>query len=112
MKRGFRLPEKTAKLVFEGDYEGAEIVVRLRPVPLDRYLELQRLMSDNDGPGALQAFAPLIVSWNLEDEAGAIPVAEHGRADPHILGVALQQWLVAVTEPPPPLPERSGDTPT
>ena len=29
---GFKIPKRTARLVFSGDYEGAEVVVRLNTV--------------------------------------------------------------------------------
>lgn len=70
---GFKLPEQTVRLVFEGaEYEGAEVVCR-RDVTLGDVLQF-----DGVGVGsgteviaaALKVFSGFIVSWNLEDAAG------------------------------------------
>ena len=41
---GFKLPIRTARLVFDGDYQGLEVKVRLN-IPLKTYLAIQDLLA-------------------------------------------------------------------
>ena len=110
---GFRIPEKTARLVFEGDMAGAEVVVRLQPIPLHAYLELQS-KAGTDIWGAIADFVDIgLVSWNIEDGDGPIPPTAEGvlRADPMVGRTVFFEWLKAVVNPPAPLPETSAGTP-
>ena len=75
---GFKVPRKTARLVFEGEeFEGCEIVVAL-DITFEAQLHMQELRGSDDedaGPDAQRAILTLfaesaLVSWNLEDDGG------------------------------------------
>lgn len=114
---GFVLPDRIARLVFEGtELDGAEVRCRL-DVPLGIFLEFQRLMSDDSNADAfersLNLFAErVLVDWNLEDALGPVPATlrraeassgERGHADsqgmvrggataPFRVRSAVQRW--------------------
>lgn len=71
---GYQLPERQARLVFEDEYAGAEISVRLGTSMRD-FLSLQRLMDSNEADDierAMQEFSDrILISWNLKDADGA-----------------------------------------
>ena len=68
---GFKVPRKTARLVFEGDeFEGCEIVCAL-DITFDAQEHLEELQKANDNRKTLAYFAEnCIVSWNLVDDDG------------------------------------------
>ena len=118
--KGFRFPVKTALLKFDGDFDGAEVRVRLN-VPLQVYLDVQdaaaNLTAARDGGagGSLRElygpFAAVIVDWNLEDGGGEpIPATAAGmlQVPPQFLALIIQAWGRASVEVPVPLPEPSG----
>ena len=112
MAMGFRLPQRNARLVFSGDYQGAEVVVRLN-LPIGTFMEFQDIVADpKSGVAVYEIFAKSgLVSWNLEDEAGAIPATMEGlrRVDPSFATLIIQKWTEAIQNPPVPLVETSAN---
>jgi len=111
-RKGFRLPERTALLRFSGEYEGAEVRVRL-DAPLALFLEIEKL---GDNGEYLQAYGPfareVLRDWNVEDPGGEpIPASEKGfmRLSPAFANLILAEWAKAVVEVPDPLAGTSGD---
>jgi hypothetical protein len=118
MKKGFRLPARTALLDFSGtEYDGAVVRVRLN-VPLRLLLELQAIEQGDSGEvkeGFLKFAREALVDWNLEGEDGQpIPATAEG-----ILNVStafatylISQWSQVVARPPAPLagPSANGST--
>lgn len=122
MPKGFRLPTRTARLVFEGEYAGAEVVVKL-DVSLGlllRFLELQEVANavDPDAVGesvesakkTLELFGlfadAALVGWNLERIDGtAIPTGREGMLEvtPAFAQVLLKEWVEVAIVPPAPL---------
>jgi len=108
----FRVPKRTAKLVFEGDYEGAEVRVKL-DVPISLYIEIQDLV-DMDKP--LEVFGlfgnTVLLEWNLEgDDGEPIPSDSKGMTmlPPGFANLIIQEWMQAVQSLPAPLAGTSGD---
>lgn len=107
---GFRLPKRTARLVFDGDYKGLEVMVQLN-VPLGAFLHIQELIADGRVGDTLKAFAEAaLLEWNVEDEGGA-PIPSHAegimRVDVEMATRIIQEWQKAVVNPPAPLAETS-----
>jgi hypothetical protein len=78
-KKGFRIAERTGRLIFEDDYAGAEVAVRL-DVPLAVYIDLAK-GAESESPAeiaaAFEKFSrDVLREWNLEDDAGE-PLAVH-----------------------------------
>ena len=113
--RGFRIPEKTAHLTFEGDYEGAEVWVRLN-VSFGEFLKIQQNNnSENYGEMAQRFGDAMLVSWNLEDDGGnPIPASAEGMmAIPvEFATMIVNEWVEATTGIPDPLGEGSDDLST
>jgi hypothetical protein len=103
---GFKIPKRTARLIFSGDYDGAEVVVRL-DVPVATFLDIQNLVSDEEQLKVFELFGDKVLDeWNLEDEDGkpypptglgmnAIPI--------HLANNILEQWVEVATKVPDPL---------
>ena len=103
---GFRIPKRTARLIFVDDYEGAEIVVRL-DVPVAIFLEIQDLVSSGDQLRVFEMFGDKVLDeWNLQDDDGnphpptgfgmnSIPI--------HLANNILEQWVEVATKVPAPL---------
>jgi len=109
---GFRVPEKTAMVRFDGtDYDGAEILLRLS-VSLARYLELRELSEAGDQAGMASLFGDhMLASWNLEDDSGPIDASGTG-----MMGLPMEfatliitQWVDVVANVPAPLDQPSAD---
>jgi|TARA_Y100000296_G_C5168332_1_gene255947 hypothetical protein len=67
---GFKIPKRTARLVFEGEYEGAEVVVRL-DVPVRAFLEIQELVNAEQHLKVFGIFAEMVLdSWNIIGDDG------------------------------------------
>ena len=113
-KKGFRLPERTARITFEGtDYDGAEIRVRLS-VSFAQFIALRESAQGEDQEGMARLFGEtVLMDWNLEDDAGQ-PIPANGEGMLEIpLSLAMlvvQHWVEAVSGVSSPLPEESGDT--
>jgi hypothetical protein len=106
---GFRIPKRTARLVFHNEYEGAEVVVRL-DVPVATFLDIQDLVSTEQQLKVFERFGEdVLVSWNLEDDDGTIfPATGAGvNAIPiQLANQILEQWVEVATGVPAPLEPR------
>ena len=108
--KGFRLPEKTARFLFEeSEFTGAEVVARLT-VPIGLLLEVQEL-AQSGNLGVYNRFGEAILqNWNLEDRKGnPLPANGEGMAQvtTEFANELIKQWLEAVANPPGPLAEPS-----
>jgi len=109
---GYRVPKRTARLIFQDTaYEGAEVVVRL-DVPVALFMEIQDLIADDKQFQVFQVFGESVLEeWNIEDDDGnAIATTGQGMiAIPiDLANVILQQWVDAAIKPPDPLVGRSN----
>jgi hypothetical protein len=116
VRKGFRLPERTARITFEGtDYDGAEIQVLLS-VSFARFIELREAAQGEDQEGLARLFGEnILMDWNLEDdEGGSIPADGDGMlAIPLALtNLIVQHWVEEVAGVSAPLVEPSGDLDT
>jgi len=109
---GFKVPDKTAKVRFEGtDYDGAEILLRLN-VSLSHYLKLRELSEAGDQAGMALLFGDhMLASWNLENENGIIEANGTGMMDlpMEFATLIITQWVDTVANVPAPLDQPSGD---
>ena len=112
-RKGFRIPDQTAHLTFSGtDYDGAEIWVRLN-VSFRHYIALREAAEGDDQAKMAALFGgDVLMSWNLEDDAGQ-PIPANGEGMLEIpLSLAMlvvQHWVEAVSGVASPLPEKSED---
>lgn len=108
-KAGFRLPQKTERFVFGGDYEGAEVVCKIS-VPLGFIFEMQEASED---PRTVMArFAEdVLLEWNLEDEKGPVPADAKGvmRVPNEFMAEVILKWTDRVMNVPGPLDTTSND---
>jgi hypothetical protein len=116
VRKGFRLPEKTARITFEGtDYDGAVIQLRLS-VTFAQFIELRESAQGEDQEGMARLFGQnVLMEWNLDDDDGEpIPADGEGMlAIPlELTNLIVQHWVEAVTGVPAPLVETSGDIST
>ena len=110
MAKGFRLPQRTALLVFDGDYQGAEVRVKL-DVPIGLIMHLMELQSTPaDAKGGLEVYRlfskEILLNWNLEDQAGnSIPLTMEGmkQITPAFANLILTKWTEVAQNPPDPL---------
>ena len=115
-KKGFRLPERTARITFEGtDYDGAEIRVRLS-VSFAQFIALRESAQGEDQLGMARLFGEtVLMDWNLEDADGA-PLLADGDGMMMIpldlANLVVQHWVEEVAGVPAPLSEPSGDIST
>jgi hypothetical protein len=113
VRKGFRLPEKTARITFEDtDYDGAELRVRLS-VTFGQFIALRESAQSEDQEGMARLFGEnVLMDWNLEDVDGRpIPADGDGMlAIPlELTNLVVQHWVEAVAGVPGPLPGPSGD---
>lgn len=116
VRKGFRLPERTARMTFDGtDYAGAEIQVLLS-VSFARFIELREAAQGEDQEGMARLFGQnILMEWNLEDTDGeSIPADGDGMlAIPLALtNLIVQHWVEEVAGVSAPLVEPSGDLDT
>ncbi len=108
---GFKVPKRTAVLKFEGDYEGAEVKIRL-DAPIGTFLEIQDLVTAGKQLEVFAVFGDeLLISWNLEDDKGKpLPATGTGmKALPIAFGnVLIAEWLEAIQNVPAPLAKTSA----
>ena len=110
---GFKLPIRTARLVFDGDYQGLEVKVRLN-IPLKTYLAIQDLLAENKLLELIQEFArSALLEWNVEAIDGKIlPATPEGmlEVDPAMAARIVQEWQAAIVNPPAPFvaPPKNG----
>lgn len=110
----FKLPERLVTIVLdEGEYAGVEATVRL-PRSVGAYWAIERLAArrgegetDEEWRARLvelyeTAARDVLVSWNVVDHAGPIPITSAGlaRADAALLGSILGLWGVATERSP------------
>ena len=104
--KGFRLQKRTARLVFSGDYEGAEVVVRL-DVPVSVFLDIQDMVSNEEQLRIFDLFGKKVLEeWNLEDDDGqSLPATADGMKDIPLqfANLMIEQWVEVSTQPPVPL---------
>ena len=102
--KSFEIPIRTAKLVFEGEYEGAEVRCRL-DVSVDLFLDYARI--DETDPAQIeQAFhrfsEEVLLDWNLN--VNGKPVEAHPEGMLHIpvsmANLILGAWRKAVIASP------------
>jgi len=116
---GFKIPKRTARLVFSGDYEGAEVVVRLN-IPVGTFLDIQTLVDEQrqkEGTdesaetirNVFQVFGDIVLDeWNLQDDDGkSIPCnAEGMNSIPvDLANIILSEWSEVAVQTPDPLEE-------
>ena len=112
-RAGFRIPEKTARITFDGtDYDGAEILIRLN-VSFAQFIALREAAQHDNQEGMARLFGEtVLVGWNLEDASGA-PVPANGDGMLQIplalTNLVVQHWVEAVAAVPAPLSETSAD---
>ena len=112
-KKGFRLPERVARITFEGtDYDGAEIRVRLS-VSFAQFIALRESAQGEDQEGMARLFGEtVLMDWNLEDAEGE-PLLADGDGMMMIpldlANLVVQHWVEEVAGVPAPLSEPSGD---
>jgi len=116
VRKGFRLPEKTARITFEGtDYDGAEIQLRLS-VTFAQFIALREAAQGEDQAGMARLFGQnVLMEWNLDDADGnPIPADGDGMlAIPlELTNLIVQHWVEEVAGVPAPLVETSGDLST
>ena len=116
VRKGFRLPEKTARITFEGtDYDGAEIQLRLS-VSFAQFIALRESAQGEDQAAMARLFGQnVLMDWNLEDADGKpIPADAEGMlAIPlELTNLIVQHWVEEVAGVPAPLSETSGDLST
>jgi len=106
--KGFRIQKRTARLVFSGDYEGAEVVVRL-DVPVGVFIDIQDMVA-NDEQQSLQIFKvfgeKVLEEWNIEDDDGqTLPTNSQGmqKIPLQLANLIIEQWVEVCTQPPIPL---------
>ena len=114
VRKGFRLPEKTARINFEGtDYDGAEIQLLLS-VTFAQFIALRESAQGDDQETMARLFGEtVLLDWNLEDADGnPIPANSDGMlAIPlELTNLVVQHWVEAVAGVPAPLLPKSGDT--
>lgn len=105
---GFKVPKRTALLVFEGEYAGAEVRCRL-DVPISLYLDYMGM--DASSRDSIQAGygrwgEEVLIEWNLEDDDGQpLPATGGGflSLPPRLAGLIVQHWLESAAEVPAPL---------
>ena len=112
-RTGFRIPERTALITFEGtDYDGAEIQLRLS-VSFAQFIALRESAQGEDQEGMARLFGDnVLMEWNLEDDAGQpIPATGDGMlAIPlDLTNLVVQHWVEAVAGVSAPLAPPSGD---
>ena len=113
VRKGFRIPEKTARITFEGtDYDGAEIQLRLS-VSFAQFIALRESAQGEDQAVMARLFGQnVLMDWNLEDDAGQpIPADGDGMlAIPlELTNLVVQHWVEEVARVPSPLPKLSAD---
>ena len=116
VRKGFRIPEKTALITFKDtDYDGAEIQLRLS-VSFAQFIALREAAQGEDQEGMARLFGEnVLMEWNLEDADGnPIPANSDGMmAIPlQLTNLVVQHWVEAVAGVPAPLSETSGDLST
>lgn len=116
---GYKIPRRTATLVFHGsDYEGAEVKVRL-DIDLGTLFDIAGRAETQDPKETREVIKDFadqaLEAWNLEDDEGnALPATVEGmeRVPLPLAQLIIQEWVKAVSQPPDPLsgPSANGST--
>ena len=113
--KGFRIPDKIAVITFEGtDYDGAGIRAKLN-VNFRYFSEIQSAIAEDNTNGlkVAELFGDLVlISWNLEDDAGdPIPANAEGMTmiPVELVNLMVGNWAEAVSDIPDPLEKTSSD---
>ena len=111
----YTLPDETVTFTFEGTkYAGAEVTVRLSPVPIAEWVALLHETSERwTAPETLDRFARVaLVDWNLSDRDCAIPCTADGlsRVNPDLVAAIIREWLDQVVSVPRPFVTSSNGT--
>jgi len=111
--KGFRLPERTARITFAGtDYDGAEIQVRLN-VSFAQFIELRESAQGEDQERMARLFGDnVLMAWNLEYQDGEpIPADGDGMLTIplDLTNLVVQHWVEEVAGVSAPLAGTSAD---
>ena len=112
---GFRVPLRTARLVFTDLYEGAEVVVRLS-VPLGVAVAMAERENNEDPRPVYTSFVQFgLDRWNLEDDTGSpVPMTVEGLESlpADLVMLMIDQWVRQIGNVPAPLaqPSSNGNT--
>ena len=110
---GFEIPRRTARIILEDDYEGAEITCAL-DVDMGTYFHFQGLIESEDAAHLEKAFREfgdrILIEWNLEEDGEPLPATAEGvmQLPPALALAILGKWSEAVGEAPAPLSGRSS----
>lgn len=103
---GYKLPERVARITFEGQtFDGAEVVLSLK-VPMGAFLEAQTMRDTGDAKALFAFLASVLKEWNLEDGDGPIPATYDGLMridDAGFITALMDGWTRAVASVPDPL---------
>jgi len=105
----FELTRRTAKLVFEGEYEGLVAYAKL-DVPLGLFLEIQTMVDAENHAAIYEKFGQeILISWNMQEDGKDIPPTGDGilQLPLNISTALIEQWTKVVAEPAVPLSEPS-----
>tara|TARA_R110000751_G_scaffold48895_13_gene108673 strand:+ start:1168 stop:1488 length:321 start_codon:yes stop_codon:yes gene_type:complete len=98
----FKIEKSTLKLVLD-DCEGAEVICKAN-ISLGEMLSLRDLGSSEDGiREAYATFAKdVLISWDIEDDAGVVPVTEEGmlRLPSSVAAAIMAAWGEQLTAVP------------
>ena len=104
--KGFRIQKRTARLVFSGDYEGAEVVVRL-DVPVSVFIQIQDMVSNDDQFRVFEVFGDKVLEeWNIEnDDGNPVPSTAEGMQNVPLefANIIIEKWGEVSTQPSAPL---------
>jgi len=106
-KKGFQIPQRTATLVFDGDFEGAEVDVLL-DVSLGDFVEFMKIDEEATLLTLTEEYdwwvsKGMLRGWNLEDSNGKpVPIGPGCmNSIPRTLAREIMRaWFRAVTEIP------------
>ena len=104
----FELTRKTAKLVFEGDFEGLVAYAKL-DVALGLFLEIQAMVDEERTVEVYKKFGDeILISWNMQEDGKDIPPTGDGFM---LLPINASTALIEVVATPAiPLSEQSNSS--
>lgn len=94
----FEVPSRTARLIFDDEYAGAEVRCRL-DVPLGMHLEFAKLVDSQSAADTEEAFKrfsrDVLIDWNLTAEGEDIPAKPDGMLliPPDLAKAILAAWV-------------------
>jgi hypothetical protein len=109
---GYKREKKVYTLVFDdAEFEGLEI--KTRSISLGKYLEMQTLIDSELNRENIDKlfgeFAGILLSWNLEDDDGPVPITVEGlySQDLDFVKAIIDAWRDAMVGVHAPLPQSS-----